>query len=154
GGKAHTGRDGKFSDFLMAAASTKNVAIIEIKSPGTKLFGSEYRSGVYPPSQELSGAVAQAIAQRISFQESFHSPVGKTLDRQGYRAYSIACVVIAGRSPESEEQRQDFERYRQSLHGVHVVTFDELIDQLRAVYELMTYEPAPPAIPEPSELPF
>ncbi|MCL1532614.1 Shedu immune nuclease family protein [Xanthomonas nasturtii] len=153
GGKVHTGTEGKFSDFLMAAAATNNVAVVEIKSPSMRLLGSEYRSGVFPPSQDLSGAVAQAIAQRISFQENF-STVGKALDRQGYRAYSIACLVIAGKSPDSEDQRQDFERYRHSLHGVHIVTFDELIDRLRAIYDLMTYKPEPPKFLTKDELPF
>jgi len=48
GGKLHTGRGGSQSDFLMSAAATNNLALVEIKRPGTPLLGSEYR-GIYPP---------------------------------------------------------------------------------------------------------
>ncbi|MGF6167179.1 hypothetical protein M2426_000752 [Pseudomonas moraviensis] len=135
GGKLHTGRGGSYSDFLMAAASTNNLALIEIKRPGIALLGSEYR-GIYPPSGELSAAVAQVVAQRAELQASFKL-VGTELDRQGYRPHSIACLVIIGLKPTDEERAQGFEQYRHSLHGVHVITFDELVERLQSLYNLL-----------------
>jgi len=79
GGKIHTGVGGSYGDFLMAAAATKNLAIVEIKRPGAKLLGSDYR-GAYPPSSEMAGAVAQVIAQRVTMQGSFIS-THRELDR-------------------------------------------------------------------------
>jgi hypothetical protein len=146
GGKAYHGAGGKFGDFLMAVASTGNLALVEIKSPGTELLGAEYRQGVWPASKDLSGAVAQVIAQRETFAESFPI-VGKELDREGYRAYMLACVVIIGSTPEKEGEKRAFERFRNSLHGVAVVTFDELIQRLRSIHQLLTASPPMPSMP-------
>lgn len=146
GGKRHTGRGGSHSDFLLAAAATNNLALVEIKRPGIPLLASEYR-GIYPPSGELSGAVAQVIDQRAELQSSFRF-VGTDLDRQGYRPHSIACVVIIGLKPEDEERAKGFEQYRHSLHGVHVVTFDELVERLQSLHDLL----APRETPETTTL--
>lgn len=143
GGKLHTGRGGSHSDFLLAAAATNNLALVEIKRPGIPLLASEYR-GIYPPSGELSGAVAQVIDQRAELQSSFKF-VGTDLDRQGYRPHSIACVVIIGLKPEDEERAKGFEQYRHSLHGVHVVTFDELVERLQSLYDLLAPKETPEA---------
>lgn len=141
GGKRHTGRGGSHSDFLLAAAATNNLALVEIKRPGIPLLASNYR-GIYPPSGELSGAVAQVIDQRAELQSSFKF-VGTDLDRQGYRPHSIACVVIIGLRPEDEDRAKGFEQYRQSLHGVHVVTFDELVERLQSLYDLLAPRETP-----------
>ncbi|HAT6342692.1 TPA: DUF4263 domain-containing protein [Aeromonas hydrophila] len=151
GGKLHTGRGGSQSDFLLAAAATNNLALVEIKRPGIPLLANDYR-GIYPPSAELSGAVAQVVAQRAEFQSSFKH-VGTDLDRQGYRPHSIACVVIIGLKPKDEERAKGFEQYRHSLHGVHVITFDELVERLQSLYDLLApREPAGTAKPDESDL--
>ncbi|MEB1092796.1 Shedu immune nuclease family protein [Xanthomonas campestris pv. campestris] len=152
GGKIHTATGGRFSDFLMNAAATKNLAIVEIKSPGMKLLGNTYRS-IFPPSHELSGAVAQAISQRTEMQESF-AYTGRDLLINGYRSHAIDCMVIAGTSPKEDDQRRDFERYRHSLHGVHIVTFDELVARLRSIYDLMTLKSEPSHLDSDNGIPF
>ncbi|MOA24601.1 hypothetical protein D3C78_1452870 [compost metagenome] len=135
GGKSYSGSGGSHSDFLMAAAATNNLALVEIKRPGTQLVGKAYR-GIYPPSHDLSGAVAQVVAQRSELQQNFRL-IGTELDRKGFRPHAIACVVIAGLKPTDEEQAQGFEQYRHALQGVHVVTFDELVDRLKALHDLL-----------------
>lgn len=151
GGKSFRGSGGSHSDFLMAAAATNNLALVEIKRPGTQLVGTVYR-GIYPPSHDLSGAVAQVVAQRSELQQNFRF-VGAELDRKGFRPHSIACVVVAGLKPTDEEQAQGFEQYRHTLQGVHVVTFDELVDRLKALLDLLAG--SQPALPtEPIGLPF
>ena len=137
GGKSHTGSGGSHSDFLMGAVATNNLALVEIKGPGTPVVGRPYRD-IYPPSTDLTGAVAQVVAQRAELQLNFMSSVGRQLDRQGYRPHSIACVVIAGLKPTDEDQIQGFEQYRHALQGVHVVTFDELVEKLKALQKLLT----------------
>jgi hypothetical protein len=140
GGKSFHGTDGKYGDFLVSAASTGSLALIEIKNPATKLVGKPYRQGVYPASQDLSGAVAQVLVQRDTFKESFIF-VGKELSHAGHSAHALTCLVIAGTTPELQEEKEAFERYRHSLHGVIVVTFDELLERLRSLYSLMTAKP-------------
>lgn len=141
GGKSHEGSGGSHSDFLMAAVATSNLALVEIKGPGTPVVGKPYR-GIYPPSTDITGAVAQVVAQRAELQLNFMSSVGRQLDRQGYRPHSIACVVIAGLKPTDEEQIQGFEQYRHTVQGVHVVTFDELVEKLQALHKLLADDQA------------
>ena len=62
-GKRVTGHGGKYSDFLMRGQGTGNVALIEIKAPGTKLL-TPYRSEQQGPSPELTGAITQVLGQR------------------------------------------------------------------------------------------
>lgn len=143
GGKSHTGSGGSHSDFLMAAVATSNLALVEIKGPGTAVVGKLYR-GIYPPSTDLTGAVAQVLSQRGELQLNFMSSVGRQLDRQGFRPHSIACVVIAGLRPTDEDQIQGFEQYRHTLQGVHVVTFDELVEKLKALHTLLAGDQATP----------
>ncbi|MGY2169794.1 Shedu immune nuclease family protein [Pseudomonas gingeri] len=153
GGKLHTGRGGSYSDFLVAAASTNNLALVEIKRPGAPLLGSVY-SGVYPPSADLTVAVAQVIAQRVELQTSFKH-IGTELDREGYRPHSIACVVIIGLTPTDDERAQGFEQYRNSLQGVHVVTFDELVERLQSLYDLLASgKRSPVASLQDDDVPF
>jgi len=136
GGKLCTGREGSVGDVLLAAAKTMNLALVEIKRPGIPLLGKQYR-GVSPPSVELSGTVAQVVAQRAELLRSF-SVIGRDLDRAGYRAHSIACVVIIGLSPKEDGELEGFELYRQNLQGVHVVTFDELVERLQGLLTLLS----------------
>ena len=64
GGKQVSNRGGNVVDFLASVESTDAVVLIEIKTPQTKLLGSEYRDGVFPLSGELSGAIAQVLRYR------------------------------------------------------------------------------------------
>ena len=56
GGKAVDNKGGGLVDFLVKNQLTNNVALIEIKTPGTELLSkNEYRNGVYNLSEELTG---------------------------------------------------------------------------------------------------
>ena len=59
GGKGISNKSGNIVDFLCANNLTGNTALIEIKTPKTKLLGSQYRGDVYNISSELSGSVIQ-----------------------------------------------------------------------------------------------
>ena len=146
GGKSFHGSGGKYGDFLASAASTGSLALIEIKDPETKLLGKPYRGGVHPPSHDISGAVSQVLLQRDTFRESF-AFVGKDLARLGHSTHALPCLVIAGTTPTLHEEKEAFERYRHSLHGVIVVTFDELLERLKSIYSLLTE--APGSLPLP-----
>lgn len=49
GGKDINGQGGQYSDFVMAAKATGNLALIEIKRPQHDLLGKPYRK-TYVPS--------------------------------------------------------------------------------------------------------
>jgi len=61
GGKTIFNSDGKVVDYLYRNDLTKNVALVEIKTPQTKLLGRVYRNNIYSISDELSGGVNQIL---------------------------------------------------------------------------------------------
>lgn len=60
GGQGIAPSGGKISDFLVANKFTRNVVLIELKTPATKLLEkSEYRKRVYSFSRDITGSVTQ-----------------------------------------------------------------------------------------------
>jgi hypothetical protein len=152
GGKGFSGRGGQFSDFLMAARATGNLALIEIKHPQTELLGQSYRQ-IFVPSYELSGAVGQIISQRSVLQREVFG-LSQELDERVH-AHAIAAIVIIGRTPKDLAKQRAFEQYRSGLKDVLVVTFDELQVRLESIHQAL--RPKPPVEPEPiseEDLPF
>jgi len=147
GGRSYAGAGDKRSDFLMRAASTGNLLIVEIKTPQTDLLAKrEYRSGIYAPSQELSGAVAQVLDQRWQLQRN-NTQLADDHRRKAVRdirhngpppeTYAVQCVVIAGTTPNEPNGQKSLELYRGGLSGVLVLTFDELLRKLVTLHNLL-----------------
>lgn len=134
GGKGIENSQGKVTDFLMTNRLSDNAALIEIKTPMTKLLGSRYRAGVYPPSSELSGAVVQVEAQKDALLKDFHSLARDSADQ--FSAFSPHGLIVAGdlqRELIDAARRQSFELFRQGLRDVQIVTFDELFSKIEGL---------------------
>jgi hypothetical protein len=132
GGKQMTNRGGNVVDFLCATESTDAVALIEIKTPKTPLLGVEYRTGIFPFSSEVSGAIAQVLRYRQSLMKRF-------LDLTSTRSKRLAlgdlkCLIIAGHSNQlaTPDQQESFELQRERLQGVTIITYDELFGKLES----------------------
>jgi len=127
GGKNIFNANGNIADFLTRNGLTGNAALIEIKTPATKLLGREYRTGIYNVSGELSGAVLQVLTYKNSLLQDYH-----TLTRgQGnlFDAFDPGCAVIIGDAAgelQAQDQRRSFELFRSQFPGVRIITFDEL----------------------------
>jgi len=131
GGKQISNKGGKEVDFLLATESTDAIILVEIKTPQTKLLGEEYRSGVFPLSRELSAAVAQALRYRQSVMRKFDSIMAEHPNR--LILGEPRCIVIAGQTDQltSDIMRENFELQRERVHGVVVITYDELFVRLQ-----------------------
>lgn len=136
GGRAVTNRGGRVPDFLVQCHG--NAVLIELKTPSTKLVGSQYRRNVYPPSVELIGACVQALEYRMTLMNYLHSLRHESPE---LAAHSPTAVVIAGdthQTPLTETQRRSFEIFRTSLKDLSVITYDELflgIENLAAMLD-------------------
>ncbi|MGW6375008.1 Shedu immune nuclease family protein [Rhodococcus sp. NPDC055112] len=139
GGGGFTGSGGKITDYLFKNSLTNNVALVEIKKPTTSLLGTtEYRSGVFGPSKELEGAITQVLDQ--AYQLSMNFPTMKNNSRQwDLESYAVSCFVIAGRTPSTDEpaKQKSFELYRANSRSVKVVTYDEILEQLKLLREFL-----------------
>ena len=114
------------ADFLVQNSLTRNVAFVEIKTPVTKLLGGEYRAGAFPPSPALAGAVTQVLTYRKTLQNELYARAH--LSKIDIDTADPPCYVVAGDTVEldDESKKRSFELYRRSIHGVEVVTYDEI----------------------------
>jgi hypothetical protein len=117
GGKSIENRGGNIVDFLYANNLTKNSALIEIKTPKTKLLGSQYRGDIYNTSVELSGSVIQIANYKKSLLQNFNSLVSH--EGTEFNAFNPKSIIVIG-SVENElvEQRKkkSFELFRSGLN--------------------------------------
>ena len=129
------GLDGKgerITDFVLQHDTTKDVVLVEIKTPLTNLLGKEYRKGVFAFSDELSGAISQVLIQRNELLKNYYQKV--CVSKTKFEAHAPRCVLIAG-NIDSEfgadnEKLRSFELQRQALNShVTILSFDELYKQ-------------------------
>jgi Domain of unknown function (DUF4263) len=111
---------------------------VEIKKPQTPIL-KEYRDGVYAPHGELSGGTAQALDQRYRLTANFaqHARDNKWSGNAALENYEIDCVLVIGLMPEDDDQKRSFQLFRKNSHGVKIVTFDEVLQQLKQIHEFL-----------------
>lgn len=137
-GKRVSGQGGKFSDFLMRGQGTGNVALMEIKAPGTRLL-APYRSEQQGPSSELTGAITQVLGQRRRLTTGWsHLKLEDDGTLEGAEAYSPQAIVLIGTLPASRLDKEAFEAFRQVLRDITVLTFDELLARLEYLHQALS----------------
>ena len=139
GGKAISNTGGNVCDFIYQNKLTSNIALIEIKTPGTPILGRQYRS-TYSLSDEMSGAINQVLNYRDKLVKEYYQLAYSTSDR--FEAFSPKCVVVIGNSSEldSREALAAFENYRAALTGVSIITYDELLQRMVDLVEILNDE--------------
>ncbi|UWU13200.1 DUF4263 domain-containing protein [Rhizobium sullae] len=60
------------------------------------------------------------------------------------QAWSVPCILIIGRLPETHDLKRSFEIYRGSQRDVLIVTFDELLAKLIVLHEFLSAKPDDP----------
>lgn len=131
GGKSFSGTGGNLPDFLYENKLTKNLAIVEIKTPITQLLGQPYRGNSYSMSKEFSGAISQVLSYKQSLLNEFNSIYVNS--GGNVEAFSPRCVVVLGNTNELKTDRTkmgSFENFRACLNGVTVLTYDELLSRV------------------------
>ena len=138
GGKSIDNTGGKLVDFLYQNKITKNVSLIEIKTPETKLLGRIYRDGVYSISHELSGSINQMLSYKDKIQKDYYKLLEESKSK--FKLISPKCILICGNitdSLENDSQRSSFETFRKNLKDIEVVTYDELFDKIELFLNLL-----------------
>lgn len=140
GGKQINNKGGKYPDFALGAISTDSILLLEIKTPVTKLLGTQYRDGVFPVSGEIQGAAAQILRYRQTLMRTFDNLTAESEKRQTLG--EPRCIILAGNSKELDTvaKKECFELQRERLNGITVVTFDELFGKLRELITLLSGE--------------
>jgi hypothetical protein len=147
GGKQIDNLGGNVVDFLASVESTDAVLLVEIKTPQTPLLGKEYRNDAFPLSLDLNGAIAQLLKYRQTLMREFNSVT--TGQSQRFTLGEPHCVVVAGRADRdltTTAGRESFELQRDRMHGLTIITYDELFMRLERLVQLVE---GAASVPEP-----
>lgn len=140
---------GKRVDALLKTLGLINtLCYVEIKTHKTDLLRKgTYRSGAYPPTAELVGAVSQV---QVTVQHALYNlrevfrPAGRDGFPTGEVLFNVApkALVICGSLGEfardgdiSEDRVRSFELFRRSIHNPEIITFDELYERAHFIVE-------------------
>ncbi|MFH1769919.1 MAG: Shedu immune nuclease family protein [Parcubacteria group bacterium] len=149
GGVSYDGRGGQKGDYLMRTSGVLHfTALVEIKTPATKLLtgSKEIRNGAWSLSKDLTDAVSQ-IQANIHIWEKQGSETTQNKDKLEKKSiYTVRPkgIVIVGSLEELMNDRsrwETFQRFRNSLHGIEIITFDELLERARFIVEDDQQEP-------------
>lgn len=141
GGKSVSNVGGNIVDFLCANNLTMNTALVEIKTPKTKLLGSQYRGDIFNVSEELSGSVVQVSNYKNILTKSYHSLIEQTEDK--FEVFNPLCVVIIGNirnDIKNKRQQKSFELFRMGLKDIIIITFDELFAKIQILIAILEGE--------------
>lgn len=133
GGKDYTDKGGRVADFLYRNELTKNVFIIEIKTPLKKIIDTKkpYRKpDVYSLGKELTGGLVQVLDQRDNLQKEFYK-----LSEGKFEAFNPKLLLVIGKIKSlNKEQTKSFELFRNNLKDVEIITFDELLERTNMIF--------------------
>jgi hypothetical protein len=149
GGKTVKNTGGHIVDFLVKNHLTASAALLEIKTPTTKLTGREYRAGIPNVSGDLAGSIVQVLSYKASLAETHRTLHGSSSE---FEVFDPPCVVIIGDTRElsTVAQKSTFELFRRQLSGgVEVVTFDELFNRVERLIALLNAQTAAHVPEEP-----
>jgi hypothetical protein len=143
GGTTVSGRGGKKGDYLTSTVGdARFTVLVEIKTPVTPLLqgSDEIRSGAWSLSKQLADSLSQIQASVAEWADR-GSRQPDNLDRfEGAGIYTIqpkGIVVIGslGEVKSVRSKRETFQRFRGSIHGIDVLTFDELHSRAKFIVE-------------------
>ena len=144
GGRTIAGTGDKITDFLVKNNLTDNTALIEIKTPGTKLLSKEYRDGIHSPTAEFAGSINQMLDQKYKFQKEIAS-IKENSELSNLESYAVNCVLIIGLTPKNRNERKSFELFRNNSREISVITFDELLEKLKDLRSFLSLDLQPKA---------
>lgn len=137
GGKDLNNKGGNIGDYVFQNKLAKSVVIVEIKTPKTKILGSQYRTNSYSISTDLSGAVIQTLNYKTEIQRDFHRLVYETTEK--FEVVEPTCMVIIGNLSSEildSKQMRSFDLFRNTLNNLTIITYDELFEKLKMIKEL------------------
>lgn len=139
GGTTIQGSGETIADFLLRQQATGGLAIIEIKTGRMPLLQRDpFRGNLHAAHADLCAAISQVLDQRSELIVNFHSRASNP-DMEGTHVGHVQCLVIAGLDPATPDKRRSLDLFRSATKDVAVITFDELLEKLKAIHRLMSH---------------
>jgi hypothetical protein len=133
GGKDLTNTSGRVADYAVKAQGkfASFFALVEIKVPGATLVGPRYRNRAHGIHEDLSGPVSQIIGMCDEWNRegSRQSENQRRAFEEGWSTAQPRGILVVGHTKQfvgSEDRKRSFELFRRQMHGVEILTFDEL----------------------------
>lgn len=137
-------RSGKRADGLMRTrAEVSQYVLVEIKRNDTDLLqATEYRSGCWSVSHELSNAVTQTQKTMFDFtqnrfrdhqRDKFGNDTGGTVYAVEPRSFLVIGNLAEVRG--NDDKIACFELYRRNIRAPEILTFDELFQRASCIVE-------------------
>lgn len=134
GGTRLEGSGGQKGDYLTSTVGDINFTVlVEIKTPDTPLLHgtAEIRNGAWSFSKQLTDSVSQ-ISANIDTWEKLGSKQADNQDKLEHEniftIHPKGIIVIGSLSQLNfRSKRETLQRFRRSIHGIDIITFDELL---------------------------
>lgn len=159
GGADVSGKGLQRGDFLQATEATlKFTVLVEIKCPDTALSKQKrYRSGAWPPSDELIGGVTQVQTNCHTWESEGSVSRRNSESLNANRIYTVSPkgILVIGNLAELNDidQRTAFQLFRRNLGNPEIITFDELYERAKFITEHAPNEGEKETMPaRPTEL--
>lgn len=143
GGTRVTGSGGQKGDFLTSTTGDLSFTVlVEIKLPSTPLLqgSSEIRNGAWSLSKALIDAVTQIQANIQTWDKNGSNQNENKDDLEGRNIYTVRPkgIIVIGKLGELDNRAklETFQRFRSSLYGVEIITFDELYGRAKFIVEI------------------
>jgi hypothetical protein len=145
GGTAVDGKGGQQGDFLTSTLGDLSFTVlVEIKTPRTKLLRgtTEIRAGAWSLAGELTDALSQ-IEANVAMWEQHGASLPANAERLAkseiFTVHPKGILVLGSLTElDSRAKRETFQRFRRSIHGIEIMTFDELLRRARFIVEHTT----------------
>ena len=142
GGKRFDRKGGQNPDFIgITSGEVRFTVLVEIKKPQTPLLRGEeeIRNGAWSLSKELTDALAQIQSNTDQWAWTSKSDENRdALEKQGIYTVKPKGILVIGCLTELKEDRnklQTFERFRQSISGIEIITFDEVFERAKFIVD-------------------
>lgn len=143
GGQRVDGKGGQKGDYLTSTLGDINFTVlVEIKTPKTSLIqgSTEIRNGAWSLSKNLTDALSQIEANIDTWdKQGSEQPDNRDrLEKENIYTVQPKGILVIGSLNDiaSERSKRDtFQRFRKSIHGVDIITFDELYKRASFIVE-------------------
>ncbi|WP_126880667.1 Shedu anti-phage system protein SduA domain-containing protein, partial [Aeromonas dhakensis] len=123
-----SGKGNRRTDFALLHSLSRNINLVEIKTPGTALLSNRRYRGTFGISNDLSGTIAQVLIQKSELMKNFYSK--KYNDEVDFEVFAPRCYIICGLLSDLNDDKDKlraFEIHRDAVSShVKIITFDEL----------------------------
>jgi hypothetical protein len=142
GGACVDGTGGQRGDFLMSTTGDMNFTVlVEIKTPNAPLLSGTkvIRSGAWSLSHELTDALVQIQANVQTWEENSCDKNNiDLLEKKGVYTVEPKGIIVIGtlnelKGGDVRSRWETFQRFRGSIHGIDLITFDELLNRARFI---------------------